>query len=182
MNIKKLTVSVFLILLSVMIFAQKTDPYAPDFRKPKAIKGMKLVWNDEFNKNGKPDTAFWRYERGFVRNQELQWYQENNAVCTNGVLLIEGRREQVKNPDYNPGSTRWNTAREFAEYTSSSIQTRKKKQWQFGTFIIRARIDTSMGSWPAIWTLGISGGDPSGTEFPVTYEVDYVRVYQSKGK
>lgn len=28
---------------------------------------------------------------------------------------------------------------------------------------------------------GLNGGDPSGTEFPVKYEVDWVRVYQAKG-
>jgi hypothetical protein len=26
--------------------------------------------------------------------------------------------------------------------------------------------------------IGANGGDPSGTTFPITYEVDYVRVYQ----
>ena len=35
----------------------------------------KMVWHDEFNQNGPPDPANWGYERGFVRNQELQWYQ-----------------------------------------------------------------------------------------------------------
>jgi hypothetical protein len=45
---------------------------------------MKLVWNDEFNNAGKPDNLSWRYETGFVRNQELQWYQEENANCANG--------------------------------------------------------------------------------------------------
>ena len=28
--------------------------------------------------------------------------------------------------------------------------------------------------------IGANGGDPSGTTFPITYEVDYVRVYQKK--
>merc|ERR1712087_819872 len=28
---------------------------------------------------------------------------------------------------------------------------------------------------------GTAGGDPSHTSFPVTYEVDYIRVYQSQG-
>src|SRR5208337_1064155 len=49
----------------------------------------KLVWSDEFNTNGPPDPANWNYERGFVRNEERQWYQPENAVCTNGLLVIE---------------------------------------------------------------------------------------------
>ena len=64
----------------------------------------KLVWSDEFNTNGPPDPANWNYERGFVRNQELQWYQPENAFCTNGLLVIEARREHKHNPQFDAGS------------------------------------------------------------------------------
>ena len=60
------------------------------------FKDMKLVWNDEFNTDGKPDPANWIYENGFVRNQELQWYQPENANCKDGLLVIEGKRERSK--------------------------------------------------------------------------------------
>ena len=39
--------------------------------KPQGNKGWTLVWSDEFNKAGKPDTASWNYEHGFVRNEGL---------------------------------------------------------------------------------------------------------------
>src|SRR5688500_1257504 len=64
-----------------------------------AAEGYKLVWSDEFNKDG-PDTANWRYENGFVRNQEYQWYQTENAFCHKGLLVIEGRKERKLNPTY----------------------------------------------------------------------------------
>ena len=38
----------------------------------------KLVWCDEFEKTGSPDSANWRYENGFVRNEEWQWYQQRH--------------------------------------------------------------------------------------------------------
>ncbi len=107
MNIKSLIILISTIFLSGEIFAQKTDPYSPDFKSPEEIKGMKLVWNDEFNYNGKPDTANWIFENGFVRNEELQWYNPGNAKCTNGLLTIEGRKEKIKNPDFIPGSGDW---------------------------------------------------------------------------
>ena len=97
MNSKTLLTAI-LIIISTIVSAQTYDPFKPDPGKPKVIKGMKLVWNDEFNNTGKPDSAFWRYEMGFVRNQEIHWYQPDNANCTNSVLLIEGRREQFSNP------------------------------------------------------------------------------------
>lgn len=155
--------------------AQKSNGFEPDYSKPKAIKGMKLIWNDEFNTNGKPDPNYWRYEKGFVRNQELQWYQPDNAVCKDGVLLIEGRKESIKNPNYVADSKDWRTNREYAEYTSTSIQTRGLKQWKFGRVVVRAKIDTSMGSWPAIWTLGVD------KPWPSNGEIDIMEFYRVKG-
>jgi beta-glucanase (GH16 family) len=171
---KSSLLAITFILIHCNLFSQIIDPYKPDYNPPAEIKGMKLVWNDEFNKDGKPDPTSWRYEKGFVRNQELQWYREENASCKSGVLLFEGKKEKMANPGYVPGSIRWQTSREFAEYTSASIQTRGFHQWQFGRFEIRARIDTSWGSWPAIWTLGISGGWPSGGE------IDIMEFYRIK--
>jgi len=174
---KHLLISVFLLVFNYTstLSAQKADPYKPDYSNPPFVKGMLLVWNDEFNISGKPDTSNWRYENGFVRNQELQWYQTQNANCQNGLLVIEGRKEKFKNPDYAAGSTNWKTNREFIEYTSSSIQTRGKKQFQLGRFEIRARIDTACGSWPAIWTLGIA------RPWPSNGEIDIMEFYRIKG-
>jgi hypothetical protein len=53
-----------------------------------------LVWSDEFEKDGRPDSTKWGYEHGFVRNEEAQWYQPENARCKNGMLVIEAKREQ----------------------------------------------------------------------------------------
>jgi beta-glucanase (GH16 family) len=131
-----------------------------------------LVWSDEFNKEGKPDSANWRYETGFVRNNELQWYQSDNAVVKNGVLLIEARRERRENPNYRDSSNNWRQNRRYIEYTSSSLKTQGLQQFQFGRFEVKARVDTSKGSWPAIWTLGIKGG------WPLNGEVDIMEFYR----
>ncbi|TFG40819.1 MAG: glycoside hydrolase family 16 protein, partial [Bacteroidia bacterium] len=156
------------------MFGQYPDHNKPDFSSPPVIPGMTLVWNDEFNIDGKPDPLSWRYEHGFVRNQELQWYQEENAICTGGVLLIEGRREKTRNPGFISGSQNWKASREFAQFTSASIQTRGFRQWLFGRFEIRARVDTSHGSWPAIWTLGFE------KEWPSNGEIDIMEFYRIK--
>ena len=175
MNIIKMLALLLIFIFSGKIYAQQTDPFNPDFKNPEDIPAMKLVWNDEFNNQGKPDPSNWIYETGFVRNQELQWYQPDNANCANGLLTINGRKEKVKNPDFIAGSTNWQTSREYADYSSSSIQTRGLRQWQFGRFEIRARIDTACGVWPAIWTLGIS------KEWPANGEIDIMEFYRFKG-
>ena len=133
----------------------------------------KLVWSDEFNTDGPPNSNNWAFEKGFVRNHELQWYQKENACCFGGYLIIEAKREQKKNPDYLEGSDDWKKNREFAEYTSSSLMTRGLHSWQFGRFEMRARIDTRSGLWPAFWTLGLEGS------WPHNGEIDIMEYYQA---
>jgi len=158
-------------LLLLTTCATALDPLLPDTAPPPARPGQKLVWNDEFAGSGRPDPAFWSSESGFVRNQELQWYQSANAVRTNGVLRIEGRKERVANPNYVAGSTDWKTSRQYADYTSTSLTG--KKTWQYGHVEVRARIDGQMGTWPAIWCLGSKG------EWPTNGEVDIMEFYPS---
>lgn len=132
-----------------------------------AEDGWSLVWADDFRKDGAPDPANWNYENGFVRNDEAQWYQPENARCKRGKLIIEARREQKPNPNYVPGSTDWRTSRQTAEYTSASVTTRGKHSWLYGRFEMRARIDTRPGLWPAFWTLGTEGPWPSNGEIDI---------------
>ena len=175
MNPRNKLILILSFTISGYTCAQQTNQFSPDFKNPEEISGMKLVWNDEFNNQGKPNPSNWIYETGFVRNQESQWYQEDNANCANGLLTIEGRKEKFKNPGFIAGSIDWKTRREYVEYSSSSIQTRGLRQWQFGRFEIRARIDTACGAWPAIWTLGIS------KEWPANGEIDIMEFYRVKG-
>ncbi|MDR1896377.1 MAG: family 43 glycosylhydrolase, partial [Prevotellaceae bacterium] len=133
----------------------------------------RLVWADEFNYEGKPDPAVWSYENGFVRNMEFQWYLQENANCSNGVLVIKAKKEQIPNPNHVPGCNDWLKDRMFAEYTSASIKTVGKKEFLYGRFEVRAKIPTASGAWPAIWTLGKSMPWPSCGEIDV---MEYYRI------
>jgi len=116
------------------------------------------MWADEFNIDGKPDRENWSYERGFKRNNELQWYQPQNANIKDGVLVIEGKREHVKNGNYDPESGDWRKNREFAEYTASSINTRNKKQFQYGIVEVRGEDRYCQGYMAYHLDFGISKG------------------------
>lgn len=136
-----------------------------------------LVWSDEFNTDGALDSSVWNFEQGYARNEEAQWYQSDNAICKDGLLIIEARKEESrKNPLYVPGSNDWRKKREFIGYTSSSVTTAGKKEFLYGRFEIKARIPVAKGAWPAIWTLG------SGLEWPSCGEIDIMEYYQIKGK
>jgi beta-glucanase (GH16 family) len=149
--------------IPLLVAAQATPPPVP----AKLPAGYTLVWADEFDVDGAPDAKKWTYEDGFVRNEELQWYQPQNARIEKGLLVIEGRRERKPNPVYEPGAIDWRSSREFAEYTSSSLMTRGLHTWQYGYFEMRGRIDTRAGLWPAWWMLGASGRWPYGGEIDI---------------
>lgn len=158
--------SLLVIYAGLFIQGQRPD------RGIKKYKGWKLVWSDEFNRDGKLDESCWSYENGFARNQELQWYQPENAYCRGGVLVIEGRQEERPNPLYEAGSSDWRKKREKIMYTSTCAITRGKKEFQYGRLEVRAKIPTASGAWPAIWTLG------TGMEWPSCGEIDVMEYYR----
>ena len=134
----------------------------------------KLTWHDEFDVDGAPSASNWGYETGFVRNNELQWYQSKNATVTGGLLTISGKREQVTNPNYNPNGADWKTTRQYAQYTAASMTTSGKQSWKFGRFELCGKIPISKGMWPAWWALGVSG------EWPSNGEIDMMEYYNGK--
>ncbi len=158
-----------LVLSSVLIAAAQETI---DKNNDASYEGYELLWADEFDVNGPPDPCNWTYEEGFVRNEELQWYQPDNAICENGLLIIEGRREQKQNPNYDSESTNWKQNRQYAEYTSTSMTTRGMHDWLYGRFEMRGQIDTRPGLWPAFWTLGTE------CEWPSCGEIDIMEYYQ----
>lgn len=117
----------------------------------------KLVWSEEFNYTGLPDSTKWSYERGFVRNNEKQFYtlgRKENAFVHDGVLEIKSIKEDYPNTFYKAGSEIWNTRDSVAHYTSASINTQGKASWKYGRIEVRAKLPKGLGVWPAIWMLG----------------------------
>ncbi|MGO4771282.1 family 16 glycosylhydrolase [Flavobacterium sp. W22_SRS_FK3] len=143
--------------------------------KPHKKEVFQLVWSDEFNVNGIPDEKNWNYEMGFVRNQEAQWYQKENAYCKNGFLIIEARNESRANPNFiSKPHKDWAKRRDSIKVTSSCLITRGKHSWQYGRFEMRAKIPVGKGMWPAFWTLGIEGN------WPANGEIDIMEYYTGK--
>jgi beta-glucanase (GH16 family) len=147
-------------LLVVMSLPAWAGEGAAKRETPRSGSQWKLVWSDEFNEPGLPNPAKWDYETGFIRNNEQQYYtreRKENARVEEGVLVIEARKEQWKNPAYDPagrGKGKDGRSREFAEYTSASLTTRGKASWTCGRIEVRAKLPAGRGTWPAIWMLG----------------------------
>jgi beta-glucanase (GH16 family) len=115
------------------------------------------VWGDEFNTPGLPDTSKWGYEVGKVRNNELQYYtymRSENARIQDTTLIIEARKE----------------AYQGAAYTSASLFSRYKGDWQYGKFEFSAKVPGGRGTWPAIWMMPSEdyyGGWPKSGEIDI---------------
>lgn len=137
-------------------------------------ENYRLVWADEFNRDGRPDSSNWKYEKGFVRNHELQYYQPENTWCENGRLIIEARKEQKVNPGYVANSTDWRKNRATIEYTAACLLTKGQKSWLYGRFEMRGKIPVDAGIWPAWWTLGNS------KSWPGNGEIDIMEYYRGK--
>lgn len=131
----------------------------------------KLVWAEEFNYNGLPDTTKWSYDIGDGcpnvcgwGNNELQYYMANrkeNARVENGHLVIEAHRE-------NKGSK---------EYTSARLVSKNKGDWTYGRIEVRAQLPKGLGVWPAVWMLPTKwsyGGWPKSGEIDIMENVGYL--------
>ncbi|MBI1782173.1 MAG: glycoside hydrolase family 16 protein [Sphingobacteriales bacterium] len=117
----------------------------------------KLVWSDEFNYKGLPDSTKWTGEVGGHGwgNNEAQFYtglRKENARVENGKLIIEARKEN------------W----EDKNYTSARLITKDKGDWQYGKIEVKAKIPKGRGTWPAIWMLG----SKTPLEWPDDGEID----------
>lgn len=118
-------------------------------------------WADEFDYEGLPDPAKWDYDIGGSGwgNNELQYYTNNleNAQVGEGVLKITAIKEDK-------------------EYTSARLVSRKKGDFLYGRFEIKAKLPTGRGTWPAVWMLStdwVYGGWPRSGEIDIIEHVGY---------
>jgi beta-glucanase (GH16 family) len=125
----------------------------------------KLVWSDEFDYTGTPDSTKWDYDLGSKDgwgNNELQYYTNDskNVRVENGILIIEARKDSI----------------ERLPYTSSRLVTKHKGDWLYGRIEVRAKLPSGKGTWPAIWMLSTDwkyGGWPTSGEIDIMEHVGY---------
>jgi beta-glucanase (GH16 family)/glycerophosphoryl diester phosphodiesterase len=125
-------------------------------------RGYELVWSDEFNYKGKPDSTKWANDYGFVANHEEQYYTENlkNVRVEDGYLMIEAHKEKISNKDYkseafkNKNWLNYISEIDTAQYTSARLKTEGLASWKYGRIEVKAKLPKGLGLWPAIWMLG----------------------------
>jgi beta-glucanase (GH16 family) len=133
------------------------------YSTPNSYPGLTLVWQDEFE-GTKLNAANWKHEVGGTGwgNNELQYYQEQNSVVEDGLLVIKAKSESVGGKIY----------------TSSRIITRDKYSFKYGRVDIRARLPKGQGIWPALWMLG---SNISTVGWPKCGEIDIMEMIGGTG-
>ncbi len=122
-----------------------TQTYTINFKE----SAYNLVWNDEFDYTGAPNTSKWHHQTyppvgSSWFNGEVQHYTARieNSYVNNGSLKIKAIRESYRDP--TSGSTK--------QYTAARLNS--KYAYKYGRVEVRAKLPAAQGTWPAIWTLG----------------------------
>ncbi len=131
-------------------------------KKTEAPSVPKLIWSDEFNIDGAPDSAYWGYDLGDGcpnscgwGNNELEYYtnRTENVSISGGTLKISALKENYMGQSY----------------TSARMLTQNKFAFTYGSVEVRAKLPARAGTWPAIWMLG---SDLNQVSWPACGEID----------
>jgi len=102
----------------------------------------KLVWQDEFDYSGLPDSTKWWFDTegndaGWGNNEAQQYTVKRleNANVENGILNVTALKEDFRDK----------------KYTSARLIT--KADWKYGRFETRAKLPAGRGTWAAIWMM-----------------------------
>lgn len=134
-----------------------TNNYNPDELE------YELVWSDEFDYTGLPDSEKWGYDIGGHGwgNNELQYYTAGDNVTVDGEKMI--LKAQIED-------------KEDMKYTSTRIITKGKGDWLYGKIEVSAKLPFGRGTWPAIWMLPTDweyGDWPASGEIDIMEHVGY---------
>lgn len=127
----------FILLFGVISCASDTeknqDANSVDF---------KLVWQDEFDYTGLPDSTKWDYDQEGNNagwgNREAQYYtrgNKENARVEDGVLRVTALKKDFQGK----------------AYTSARLMS--KASWKYGRVEVSARVPDGRGTWSAIWMM-----------------------------
>ena len=151
----------FIIMLFLANAVSAAEPknevdQAKDTQQEKSPPGWKLVWEENFDQDGKIDETVWsKIPRGGSDwNRHMSDYDALYDV-KDGNLILRG----MVNPGL-PGDT--------APFITGGIYTKDKKGFQHGRIEIKAKLGNAKGAWPAFWLLPFDNeGWPRGGEIDI---------------
>lgn len=126
-----------------------------------------LIWQEEFNYTGKPDSSKWSYSPR--KSADWACYCKADTVTAwvqNGRLLLRGIVAR--------GGT------DTVKYQTGCVQTKGAFSFRYGKLEVRAKLAQGKGSWPAIWLMpqhSVYGGWPKSGEIDVMEQLNYDTIF-----
>lgn len=164
---KKLLYTSFILLIFTQISCNNNGSSESSTDSIKSDE-YQLVWSDEFNYNGLPDSTKWSYDingnaTGWGNNeyQNYTFGRTENSFVDGQYLHIIALKEKWEGKDY----------------TSARLVTQGKGDWLYGKVVVRAKLPGGKGIWPAIWMLPTDwgyGGWPQSGEIDIMEHVGYM--------
>lgn len=149
-----------ILLLIILVFSGCKNPADNNPQKNDTDKdGWKLVWYDEFDGSGAPDSRKWDRPEYNRRNNDNGpdgwWLKEDSYLDGAGNLALRAKRINNRNGD-----------KDIFDYSTGAIRSFGKFEQQFGKFEIRCQLPTQPGWWVAFWLMSESVGnvDDSGRD------------------
>ncbi|MDQ1164112.1 MULTISPECIES: glycoside hydrolase family 16 protein [unclassified Flavobacterium] len=127
----------------IIVSAYNGSKFVSSSTSVNVFVARKVIWSDEFNVDGSPDSSKWGYNTGTGDgwgNNELEYYtnRSENVKIENGTLKITAIKENYLG----------------SQYTSTRMLTKGKFSFKYGRAEVRAKLPVGGGTWPAFWLLG----------------------------
>jgi len=127
----------------IIVSAYNGSKFVSSSTSVNVFVARKVIWSDEFNVDGAPDSSKWGYNTGTGDgwgNNELEYYtnRSENVKIENGTLKITAIKENYLG----------------SQYTSTRMLTKGKFSFKYGRAEVRAKLPVGGGTWPAFWLLG----------------------------
>lgn len=137
-------------LFSVVSYAQPVGPTG----------AWDLAFEDNFN-GTTLDTKKWGYNYPWGATHNHRAYMTDTMVkVKDGILTMKAIRK--RHPSAPDGTNKWESSFGYIpfDYTSGAVHTNGKFNFTYGYAEARLKIPSTLGTWPAFWTLNANGAWP----------------------
>ncbi len=139
--------------------SKKNQPIDNSFNESNELFAKEPDFNLDFSKypDGFPVERLLRVQNGIDFNnynpqwtgeRELYTADEKNVRIENGVLVLQARVEKISDQGQNFMHTSGRVDTQAGEFAFAA---------KYGKFVVRAKLPSGIGTWPAIWMLPIGG-------------------------
>lgn len=152
----------FMVMVAMVAFQSCAPKEAP--------AEWEMIWNDEFDTNGAPDPAKWKFAgRGKADWNRFCYDDLKNAYVEDGRLFLVGTLSD------DPADT--------AQFHTGALRTQGLFAFKYGKVEISAKLGQGQGSWPALWMMpeaNVYGGWPVSGEIDIMEHLNFDTIlYQT---